>query len=1088
MKGFFSHQRASRLTSRFAAVIAVACAICIMQTPKAFGQGASASINGTVLDASGGAVPDATIAVTNDSLGVNRELRTNGAGIFTAPSLVPAAGYKVTITKSGFAAYNVNTFDLAVGQALTLNVQLSVASTATQVAVTSEAPIVEATKTDVSNVVDTNDIENLPINGRRVDAFVLLEPGVTNDAAYGLISFRGMAGGNSFLTDGVDTTNAFYDENAGRTRSYNISQDAIQEFQVVTSNFLPEFGRASGGVVNTITRSGTNNIHGTAYWFFRNRSLDATDPLAQGINPPEWRHQAGASIGGPIKKDKLFYFFNGELQRRNNPIISSNTTSTLFNAQGNPTGAIDPVTGCGGSSYATPASPAQCTAAINFLETRVKPQLVPRTVDENLLFGKIDYVINDRNRFNSEFNYLDFRSPNGIQTASVITSGNAVGGNADTNVFDRTLKSGLTSVIGSHAVNELRFGMFKDRQFDPASPSLEPPTGPANFSISSGSLSNIGYATAYPRLHPSELRFQITDSYALTIGKHAMKFGIDWAHTEDYDNQLSNQYGTFGYSNINAFALDFSNPVNGKNWNTYSQAFGNAVLDTNVRELAIYAQDEIHVTPKLTISPGFRYENSHLPQPAAPQALGSLNIPVDWPQTAVFNYKPNNFAPRIGIAYSINDKTVVRAGYGIFYNRYVTQILNGIFKGNGSYQPSYSLSSTVASQFAAGPVFPFALATAPGSTAAAPNIAFDTKDFRNSYSEQAQISIQRQLEKNTSLTVSGIWSRGLHIVTGYNANLTDPTQSYTYLINNAAGAQVGSFTIPIWLRANLINPNYSGVYATSSNGNSYYNGLIVSVNHRYTGWFEGNANYTWSHSIDYNLGGAAGGNSSDGSIFASTSGGSSYFNNDYRSEKGSSATDQRHKLILSAIINPKFTNGKSWIDREVINGWQLSFISTFASGFPLNSVIGGVSSTTLPTITGACSSVTTVSSPCSFFSTFGIQGLSGFADTRVPFQPVGNLDVPPTFKTDARLAKMFIVNERLKFQLAFEAANVFNHLIVEGSTSPYPLQEQEYTLTKNAAGQSVLVPFAAYGQILATQTPPDGTTARRAQASLRIMF
>ncbi len=1060
--------------------VSVLC-LFVMSGPM-FGQAASASINGTVLDATGGAVPAAAVTVTNPSLGIERKLETNAAGIFTAPDLAPARGYTVQVAKTGFATYQVNAFDLVVGQAVTINVSLTVAATGTQVNVTGDAPIVEATKTDVSGVVTQDQIDNLPINGRRVDAFVLLQPGVTNDAAFGLLTFRGNAGGNTFLTDGIDTTNTFYDENAGRTRSYNIAQDAVQEFQVVTSNFLPEYGRASGGIVNTITRSGTNSIHGTAYWFFRNRTLNATDPTAQGVNPPEWRHQAGLSVGGPIKKDKLFYFFNGELQRRQNPILSSNITSTLFDPAGNPTGAINAATGCGGTTYPIRATPAQCTATVNYLQTRVRPQLVPRKVDENLLFGKVDYQINDRNRFNSEINYLDFRSPNGIQTQGVLTNGNAIGNNADTNVFDRTAKAGLTTVIGATAVNEFRFGFFKDRQFDPASPSLLPVTGPASYSISTGSLSNIGYATSYPRLHPSETRYQLSDTYSWTLGRNSLKFGVDWSHTEDYDVQRSNQYGTFTYSNINAFALDFTNPVNGKNWNTYTQTFGNPVYDGNFQDVAFFAQDEIHVTPKLTISPGFRIEHTSLPQPSAPQALGTLNIPADWPQTAKLNYKPTNVAPRIGAAYAWNSKTVLRAGYGMFYNRYVTQIIDGLAKGNGSYQPSYSLSSTVAAQFAAGPAFPNALGTVPTGQANAPTIQFDTKDYRNSYTEQAQVSLQREIVRNTSLTVSYIWSRGLHIPTAYNANLAAPSTFYTYQVRDSTAASanvLGTFTMPIYTRAQLINPNYNAVYAMSSNANSYYNGLIIAATRRFGSWFQGGANYTWSHAIDYNVGGAAGATGSSGILFAQTAP-TSLYNDDYRDEKGSAATDQRHRLVLTGVVNPTFTHSTSWMAKAFVNGWQLSFISFFSSGFPINSTIGGVSSTTLPTLPGVAGSP-----GVTYFATSTVNGLGGFNAQRVPFQPVGNLDVPPTFQTNARISKAFSITERFKVQLAFEATNVFNHFIVAGAS---PLNQQEYSLNKDASGQSYLAPFALYKQVTATQASPDGTSARRAQASIRITF
>ena len=391
-----------------------------------------------VTDVTGAVIPDAQVVVENAAKGIRRQVRTTESGVFATPSLVPASGYSVTVTKSGFASYQSADINVQVGETVGLKPELQISASATQVEVTEVAPVVNTNKTDVSQVVDSRQILDLPINGRRVDSFVLLTPGVTNDQAFGLLTFRGNPGGNSFLTDGIDTTNQFYDENAGRTRTYNISQDAVQEFQVITSNFLAEYGNASGGVVNTITRSGTNSLHGTAYWFFRNRTLNATDPTAAGINPQDWRHQAGSSIGGPIKKNKLFYFFNGELQRREFPIVSTNTSNlSLFNAQG------QYVPFSGGKSNCT-ASAAQCTAAINFIQSRVAPQTVPRTSDVNLLFGKIDYQVNDNNRLTAEVNYLDFRSPNGIQTQASISNGNAIGGNANTDVFDRTGKIGLT--------------------------------------------------------------------------------------------------------------------------------------------------------------------------------------------------------------------------------------------------------------------------------------------------------------------------------------------------------------------------------------------------------------------------------------------------------------------------------------------------------------------------------------------------------------------------------------------------------------------------------------------------------------------
>src|SRR4051794_29915540 len=282
------------------------------------------AISGTVRDASGAVIPDAQVVVSNESKGIKRTIRTTEAGVFAAPSLIPAEGYVVDVTKQGFNNYEVRNVQVQVGQNIDLAVLLSVAGAATQVQVEATAPIVDSTKTDVSQVIDTRQIQDLPINGRRVDSFVLLSPAVVPDGTFGLVSFRGIAGGNSFLTDGNDTTNQYYNENAGRTRiSSQISQDAVQEFQVVSNNYSAEFGRATGGVVNTVTRSGSNDFHGTGYWFFRNQDFNATDPFATAdpatgkrYNPSELRNQFGVSAGGKIIRDKLFYFANYEGMRR----------------------------------------------------------------------------------------------------------------------------------------------------------------------------------------------------------------------------------------------------------------------------------------------------------------------------------------------------------------------------------------------------------------------------------------------------------------------------------------------------------------------------------------------------------------------------------------------------------------------------------------------------------------------------------------------------------------------------------------------------------------------------------------------------
>lgn len=391
--------------------------LCTIIVCPASGQGL-AEISGTVRDASGAVVPGADVVVANTSKGVHLSLKTSEAGVFDAPSLVPAPGYTVTVDKQGFAQYQVKDIELQVGENVNVTAQLSVSVAATQVQVEGTAPQVDETKTDVSQVVDSQQILDLPINGRRVDTFVLLTPAVTNDGVYGLLTFRGVANGNTFLVDGNDTTDQFWVENAGRTRTVSqLSQDAVQEFQVVSANYSAEYGRAMGGVVNTVTRSGSNDLHGTAFWFFRNQDFAARDPFSP-FNPHDVRNQRGASLGGAIVKNKLFYFFNADLTNRNFPVDSSIIKAAVVNT------ATEQWIGC-----AAPATPAQC-AAINGLLPRFFGVL-PRTVTSDLGFGRIDYHLSDRNTISASMNYMHWTSPNGIATGAAVTTGGAISSNGD---------------------------------------------------------------------------------------------------------------------------------------------------------------------------------------------------------------------------------------------------------------------------------------------------------------------------------------------------------------------------------------------------------------------------------------------------------------------------------------------------------------------------------------------------------------------------------------------------------------------------------------------------------------------------------
>ncbi|MCU1257295.1 MAG: TonB-dependent receptor, plug [Bryobacterales bacterium] len=1001
----------------------------------AFAQSAGglAAISGVVHDPSGGSLPNAQVSVANDSQGSVRTITTNSGGIFTAPALVPASGYRVTVTAPGFAPYDAKGLNLRVGQNLNLNISLGVARSTTIVEIGSAAAAIQDTKTDVSQVIDSKLILELPINGRRVDSFVLLTPGVTNDSTFGLLTFRGVAGGNSFLIDGNDTTEQFYNENAGRTRiASQISQDAVQEFQVLSANYSAEYGRAVGGVVNTVTRSGGNSFHGTAYWFFRNRTLDARDRYAT-FNPHEVRHQAGASVGGAAIKDKLFYFVNADFTRRNFPMVDSISRA----------GVIDPnnitFLGCG-----APATPAQCAAIDSILPRYFG--LIPRTADQDLGFGRIDWLPSERNTFSASLNYQRFLSPNGIQTGISSTTGSGIGANGDDSVRVRNGKLAWTAAPKASFVNEARFGWFTDRQADTFHQRQIPPgIGLAALTVANQTGLGAG-ATFLPRVQPNEQRFQYADNASWTLGKHILKFGVDIANTADYTYFINNLYGLYTYQTVTDFARDFSgNTAGAKNWQSYAQTIGNPVVDATIRDYGIYLQDQFMLTPKLTVNYGARYEYAQLPQPIVANP--------DYPQTARIPTGKLNLAPRIGLAYTLNEKTVLRAGYGMFHARFPASLISNLFTNNGNYQWAISLQNTNPLQVANGPVYPNALSgLPPNATIGAANVQFAAPNLRTPYTEQGTLAVERQLGPDFGLTASYIWSRGVQLLAMRDLNIGAPGPAVTYTVADATGSTIGSFSTPVYLAANKIDPHYGRVLQNENGLNSYYNALAVQVNKRFSNGFEALLSYTWAHSIDDGQGSAL-----DTLFYANPN--LTTYNGNYPFDKGSSALDQRHRLVFSFVEQPTFTHRNGRFYKYVVNNWQFSAITTLASGRPTTAQIR----TTDTPVPGMAYAST-------------INGFGG--NPRVPFWPVNSLYTPAVYRADARISKVLPINERCRLYLNFEVFNISNTIIdTQISNQAYTEAKRVLTLTPGAYG-------------LGTQSSgfPDGTNARRAQASARVVF
>ena len=606
-----------------------------------------------------------------------------------------------------------------------------------------------------------------------------------------------------------------------------------------------------------------------------------------------------------------------------------------------------------------------------------------------------------------------------------------------------------TFLPASSTVNEFRFGWFKDKQFDYVSDELALP-GIGLLGITIQGQLNVGTAVNYPRLNPSENRFQFADNITWIRGRHTWKLGGDVMNTQDYNDNLQNRTGSYTYPTFTAFALDLSaNPTGAKRWQNYSQGLGDSIVDFTVRDYGLFFQDQFRVTSDLTLNMGVRYDYSALPQPIA--ASDQLVNP-DYPATGRIPTANTNFAPRLGIAYSFNkSRTVLRAGYGIFYSRYPGGLINTFFTRNGMFQPSVNLNGTVPPDLLTGPVFPNRL---PSSYQAGPagnvDLIFPARDFRNSYTEQGNAAIEHELTRNLGLTVSYLWSRGLHLSTVRDINVGSTGDTVVYRINDASGQAVGTYATPTYRRVNRVNPKWGHAYVVDSGGNTYYGGLAVQLRKRLSHGFESSLAYTWSHAIDYNQG-PAGNN-----IFYDR-GPTSVFSSDYRGEKGSSVFDQRHRLTISSIWAPAVTTTNR-IMSLLLNNWQLSQVSTFASAPPATAVV---------TISGA---------PFAGAAFNGsLNGLGG--STRVPFWPVNNIDIDRIAKVDARLTRIVKISERIALHLNMEAFNILNHTYFTNVLT------QAYTATNG-----VLSPQPRFGQGSATGGFPDGTNARRLQVSMRVLW
>lgn len=1095
--------------------LALIAMICVGAGSYGYGQSAvDGAIGGTVQDPSGLAVPNAKVAIRNNATNAEQTVLTDASGFFRAIHLQPST-YTVSITAAGFESFKSAEVIVQVGMLTDISPKLPVGSETQTVEVTSEAPALNTTSPELADVINQRALQDLPVNNYRWSAYALLTPGVVADAnGFGLLSFRGQSTlMNNVTVDGADDNQAYFSEERGRTRAgYSTAKASIQEFQVNTSNYSSEYGRSAGGVVNSITKSGGNQFHGELYFFDRdaewagsvstttqNVQLTPGGPfVAQHFKPKDVRKQYGGAIGGPIFKDKVFFFFAGDRFQRNFPAVAAASSPASFYTL--PDAALPPGKTCGvttGAAAPSTIDAAACTLQTNLgLATYAAAATdysngisglnsmlgtVPRTGTQTIFFPKIDWQINSRNHSSFEVNRLRWASPAGIQTSAVVFDGTNSFGNDFVDVTFGIAK--LDTVITNSISNEVRYQYGRDFEFEfnqtPTAYEKTNMVGPTGSgytnplglppSVSITNAFTFGTPTFLNRAAlPDERRWQLADTMNWIHGNHNFKFGGDYVHTDDRINNLFTGFGSYGYSNLAAYFSDFylsQNPATAgkaKNYTSlYVQGFGIPGVEFPTGDFGFFGEDNWKLTKALTVTVGLRYEYEKLPPP-----FSSLIVPAI-PQTGVMPSNKTNIGPRVGFAYDVfgTGKTIVRGGYGVFFARILNGTIYNALVNTGSPQGQFTVNAT--------PVFPQVIAT--GSLAGAPNSVFFDPNFRAPWINQADLTVEQDLGWNTVMGVTWLGALGRRLPNFTDLNLS-PATSINYTIADPAGKGPlpnGSIvtekfyprsTTPNCASARP-NCNFGSLTDIFSGVNSNYNGLVAQINHRFSNHLQFNANYTWSHALDYGL------NNQTATVA----------NNlldpqDIRQEYGNSITNIPNRLVMGAIVTAPWKY-KGWL-AYLLNDFEASPALQVQSGLPFSVGTSGGYTSTTGTLPGYTPSGGLIA---------GFGGVNGSNGTfRMPGFERNGLEQPKTTVVDLRLSKRFTLADRVKLELLGEAFNIANHQNVTSvNTTAYTVGTLASTKTNTLTFSTANPGFAA---ATATNTSGFSYAPRQIQLGIRAQF
>ncbi len=1011
----------------------------------------SGQIVGVVQDPTGAVIPGARVVVRHVATGMERTLTTSEVGRYSALNLRPGE-YEITVEQSGFATIRRVGIMLTVGQTATVDFSLQVAAAAEVITVTEDAAIVEPDRTAYTTLVSEESVENLPINGRRFTDFQLLSPTVQSDGDFGLVSYRGISGlYNNNMVDGADNNQAFFSEARGRTRTpYVRSQASIKEFEIGLSNYSAEFGRAVGGTINAVTKSGGNSFHGEAFYFIRDDAFNAQNPFnkAQGVEQPkDRRQQLGFSMGGPIKQDKVFWFLNYDKQHRNFPGVAVDSANFQdssgaffadpsfnvaelcdFTAVGNG----DPVQG-----------QARCEAARQNIVDQLG--IFDRKGLNDVALGKLDWNINDKHTLGGQYNYHQWRSPNGIQTADR-TNDTPLANGFDGVRSDQVLIK-LNSIINSTNLNEFRFQYARDfeqqRQNAP---------GPSVTHDRDIDVDGFGMRNFLPRAaFPDEDRYQFVDNYSWVKGRQIIKAGLDINYVRDRQVNLFQGGGVYDYDAFEDFAMDLPlagipttidpgpdglvgtvDDFTGRHYDDFAQAFdlvsgGIGQLTFDTTDWNFYIQDTWKVHPHLTLNLGLRYEFTDLPD--IPQGKFGCVSAGTCPEFASLpanlqalvmgiNSDKNNWAPRVAFAWDVGgrQKFVVRVGYGLYYGRTSNSALAaGLFESDAITRTSIFLETEDDPIVA--PVFPNtfctpALGTAgQDSTCTLPsvtggvNLNLFAEDYVRPLIHSGEFELEYAVTPNTSLSATYLASRGNRLPSFVDTNLAPPSDIVTIIDGNTGSTLA---TLPFYQSFQPFPgptrplADFGRVILSESVVNSWYNALVLRAKRRFSQGLLFDFHYTWSHALD----------DGQGSTTFFSFFGERVDPRDRSSEYGNSRFDIRNSFTGNFVWDPPFENIENTGLRNAFEGFVFSGIVRLRDGRAHDGELN-MNRASFSTFIGMGA-----------ISTFTANG-SG-ADDRVPFLARNFGTTTGLANFDFRIKREFRFGETKKIAFHWEAFNLFN--------------------------------------------------------------